>query len=124
METCPDCGCKVYGLGCVNCNEIAYIEEQCLYDADDLRVVAAVMSTAQPKPARPAEDERSAVTPEQLKILAGAVKPNGDLRGNVSDFFNYLTFNPGATTATLDGDFTAEQLEAIAAWMKEKKGIR
>lgn len=28
MKTCPDCGERVYNLGCVNCNEIAYIEEQ------------------------------------------------------------------------------------------------
>ena len=28
MRTCPDCGCRVYSLGCVNCDEDAYIEEQ------------------------------------------------------------------------------------------------
>lgn len=28
MTTCENCGCRVYKLGCVNCNEIAYIEEQ------------------------------------------------------------------------------------------------
>lgn len=28
MKTCPDCGERVYNLGCVNCNESAYIEEQ------------------------------------------------------------------------------------------------
>lgn len=28
METCPDCGERVYSLGCTNCNEEAYIEEQ------------------------------------------------------------------------------------------------
>lgn len=28
MKTCPDCGCRVYSLGCVNCNESDYIEEQ------------------------------------------------------------------------------------------------
>jgi hypothetical protein len=28
MKTCPDCGERVYNLGCVNCNEMAYIEEQ------------------------------------------------------------------------------------------------
>ena len=27
-KTCPDCGERVYNLGCVNCNEAAYIEEQ------------------------------------------------------------------------------------------------
>lgn len=33
MTTCPDCGERVYNLGCVNCNEIAYIEEQEALDA-------------------------------------------------------------------------------------------
>ena len=28
MTTCPDCGERVYSLGCTNCNEAAYIEEQ------------------------------------------------------------------------------------------------
>lgn len=30
METkyCENCGCKIFSLGCVNCNEIDYIEEQ------------------------------------------------------------------------------------------------
>ena len=32
MKTCPDCGCRVYNLGCVNCNEEAYIEEQSVID--------------------------------------------------------------------------------------------
>ena len=28
MKTCENCGSRVYGLGCVNCDEINYIEEQ------------------------------------------------------------------------------------------------
>lgn len=28
MKTCPDCGERVYSLGCTNCNEVAYIDEQ------------------------------------------------------------------------------------------------
>ena len=27
MNTCENCGCRVYNLGCVNCNEIDYINE-------------------------------------------------------------------------------------------------
>lgn len=27
-KTCEDCGCRIYNLGCVNCNEIDYIHEQ------------------------------------------------------------------------------------------------
>lgn len=28
MKTCEDCGCRIYEYGCVNCNEIDYIEAQ------------------------------------------------------------------------------------------------
>lgn len=28
MRTCENCGCRVYSLGCVNCDEEAYISEQ------------------------------------------------------------------------------------------------
>lgn len=28
MKTCPDCGERVYSLGCTNCNEQVYIDEQ------------------------------------------------------------------------------------------------
>ncbi len=28
MKNCENCGCRVHNLGCVNCDEIAYIEEQ------------------------------------------------------------------------------------------------
>lgn len=44
METCPDCGERVYALGCVNCREEAYIEEQeyltALYPTDDPKPVS------------------------------------------------------------------------------------
>lgn len=33
-RTCPDCGERVYNLGCVNCNEAAYIAEQEAFDAE------------------------------------------------------------------------------------------
>lgn len=32
MTTCPDCGCRVYEYGCINCNEQDYIDMQ---DYDD-----------------------------------------------------------------------------------------
>lgn len=28
MKTCENCGSRVYALGCVNCDEVNYIEEQ------------------------------------------------------------------------------------------------
>lgn len=34
MKTCEDCGCRVYSLGCVNCDEDAYIEQQESFDAE------------------------------------------------------------------------------------------
>ena len=36
MKTCPDCGSRVYSLGCVNCNEAAYIEAANDRDHDDV----------------------------------------------------------------------------------------
>jgi hypothetical protein len=32
MKTCENCGSRVYNLGCVNCNEEAYIAEQTQLD--------------------------------------------------------------------------------------------
>lgn len=32
MKTCPNCGERVYRLGCVNCDEAAYIEQQEMLD--------------------------------------------------------------------------------------------
>jgi hypothetical protein len=37
VKSCPDCGCRVYALGCVNCNEEAYIEQQTVFDAEQER---------------------------------------------------------------------------------------
>lgn len=31
-KTCEDCGERIYNLGCVNCNEAAYIAEQLQFD--------------------------------------------------------------------------------------------
>lgn len=27
-KTCPDCGCRIFEYGCVNCNEMDYISMQ------------------------------------------------------------------------------------------------
>lgn len=32
MKTCPNCGERVYRLGCTWCDEAAYIEEQAMQD--------------------------------------------------------------------------------------------
>lgn len=35
MNTCEDCGCKVYSGSCVNCNEEVFIEQQ-YYELGDI----------------------------------------------------------------------------------------
>ena len=53
------------------------------------------------------------------KILAGTILANGDL--DSLDW--YLSWEVGEENATLDGVFNAEELEAIAWWMRNiKKG--
>lgn len=32
MKTCENCGCRVDSLGCVNCNEMDYIDQQAWFD--------------------------------------------------------------------------------------------
>lgn len=33
METCEECGSRIYNLGCINCNEMDYVNEQAEWDA-------------------------------------------------------------------------------------------
>ena len=42
MSKCENCGCNVYALGCVNCDESNYIDEQ---EADEF---AAERTTYEP----------------------------------------------------------------------------
>jgi len=35
----------------------------------------------------------------------------------------YLHAKAGDARATLDGDFTADELEAVAAWMRDPQGV-
>lgn len=35
----------------------------------------------------------------------------------------YLSVDTGDETATLDGEFTADDLEAIASWMRDSEGV-
>lgn len=37
-KTCKECGCKIYNLGCVNCNEIDYIDEQSYFEKEETRI--------------------------------------------------------------------------------------
>ena len=53
---------------------------------------------------------------EAEAILANYIQPNGRLY-NVG---GYVSWNPGNSKITLDGEFTAEELEAMAWWMKNE----
>lgn len=47
-------------------------------------------------------------------VVAPWITPDGGLQGDGE----YLSWQPGDETACLDGHFTADQLEAIAAYMR------
>ena len=51
---------------------------------------------------------------EAEKHLEDIIEPNG----NLDSLGWYLLFRKGKSTATLYGDFTAEDLEAISVYMK------
>lgn len=48
------------------------------------------------------------------EILKSAIKPSGALLDRVA----YMSWEPGDSDVVLDGQFTAEELEAIAFWMR------
>lgn len=61
------------------------------------------------------------MTPEQVRHhLTGAMQEDGSLHSTGW----YLSWHPTNLTATLDGGFTADQLEAIALWMREHQAPR
>lgn len=51
---------------------------------------------------------------EARRLLGDDIREHGRLY-NTS---RYLSFIPGEKTACLDSDFTADELEAIAVWMR------
>jgi hypothetical protein len=57
---------------------------------------------------------------EIKKILASYIQQDGSLSSNDD---SYLDWNFGAEKITLDGRFTADELEAIAWWMKRKSEV-
>ena len=52
------------------------------------------------------------------EILSGEIQEDGGLYS----LGWYLAWTVGYEGATLDGEFTADELEAIAWWMKNKGG--
>ncbi len=55
---------------------------------------------------------------KQLEVLGRAAREDGSL----GSYGWHLSWRPGDETAELDGDFTADELEAIAKWMREHGG--
>lgn len=53
---------------------------------------------------------------QAAEILKEAIKPSGGLY-NLGWYLDWS----GQKTAVMDGEFTADQLEAIAWWMRNKK---
>jgi hypothetical protein len=53
------------------------------------------------------------------EILGETVRPDDRLLG----FENYAHWHPGDAVATLDGEFTADELEAVAWWMRNKAPV-
>lgn len=68
------------------------------------------------------------MTEERARALLGdAVNDDGGLYCNCGDTLReaYVTWNTDEDTACLDGhNFTADQLEAIAWWMRNKGATR
>ena len=84
-------------------------------DANDAAVFYARYYS--PPPTTP---ERARLTLAQRALLSGAIAPDGGLdtlRGYSS--LPYTSYSVGSGNVTLDGVFTPEELEAIAAYIRE-----
>jgi hypothetical protein len=69
----------------------------------------------------PLEEKEGEMNEEKArKILNDAIEENGDL-GNG---FQYVEWSVGDKDVILDGWFTADELEAIAWWMRNMGGKR
>jgi hypothetical protein len=55
-----------------------------------------------------------------LEILGDTISKDGGLY----NLGHYTAWNPGSETATLDCEFTADELEAIAWWMRNFKPMK
>jgi len=56
------------------------------------------------------------------EILGDHITPQGDLCAGSGGNYAYISWSIGDGIASLDDEFTAEELEAIAWWMKEAEG--
>jgi len=75
-----------------------------------IKFLASIAAVPPPPPSgwQPMTEARARV------ILGPAVNPDGSL----DQLSQYLSWNPGEETACLDSDFEADELEAIAWWMR------
>jgi hypothetical protein len=53
------------------------------------------------------------------EILGSSILEDGSLRCSQEGVHEYMDFKPGQEEITLDGDFTAEQIDAIATYMRK-----
>jgi hypothetical protein len=54
-----------------------------------------------------------------IEILGDWISDDGDL----FDLGAYISFEKGDQTVSLDGHFTADALEAVVWWMRNKGGV-
>ncbi|HEX8310704.1 MAG TPA: hypothetical protein VF614_05260 [Chthoniobacteraceae bacterium] len=52
------------------------------------------------------------------EILGGMIGEDGSLKATGE----FISWEPGESSVTLDGHFTVEELEAIAWWMRNQNG--
>jgi hypothetical protein len=89
MKTCENCGCLVYELGCVNCNEVAYIEAQDEYE--DPRTLEEMVEPDRLKESavEKSRRERRVVALTALNHLVNvAMKPYADDRHSQQDLLD------------------------------------
>lgn len=65
------------------------------------------------------------MTEERARAILGVAIPTGEraekypgLDNLMHPRYEYLSYREGDPTATLDGEYTPDQLEAIAFWMR------
>lgn len=62
MEHCEDCGSRVYGGFCTNCDEETFIAEQYLMDGESVPLVIA--EAAEEQKQRKQQRDRTAIQPD------------------------------------------------------------
>jgi len=67
------------------------------------------------------------MTPKEARTILESMIPRGGTfyiaEDRLGGFLDSYVASAGDGRITLDGEFTVEQLEAIAAWMRDPKGV-